>query len=231
MGRALERPIIAVTGPTRGAIGPRSCVHLGLRLAGARPLHLSPARPRAGTAVHGVVVTGGHDIEPVLYAEPADVNVKYDRERDAFESTMIDRALANDLPVLGICRGAQLLNVRLGGSLFRDLRTMRRHTSSRRTIVPLKTLLVEPGSGLANTLGSERVRINSLHNQAIDRLGSGLRVVGRDYDQIVQAIEHTDRRFVIGVQWHPEFLLYQAEQRALFRALVEAAAEQQRRHR
>lgn len=223
MDRAPERPVIAVTGPTRGAIGPRSCVHVGVLLAGGRPLHLSPASPEATGPVHGVVVTGGHDIEPVLYAEPADVEVKYDRARDALESRVIDDALARDIPLLGICRGAQLLNVRLGGSLFRDLRTRRRHTSNRRTIGPFKTLLVEPDSGLAALLGRERVRINSLHNQAIDRVGSGLKVVGRDLDDIVQAVEHERRNFVLGVQWHPEFLLYSGGQRALFRALVEAA--------
>jgi putative glutamine amidotransferase len=223
--RTAERPVIAVTGPTRGAIGPRSCVHLGLLLAGGRPLHLSPARPDAQERIHGVVVTGGHDIEPVLYSEPADVEANYDRERDALESRVIDEALKEGLPLLGICRGAQLLNVRLGGSLFRELRTRRRHTSNRRTIAPLKTLILEPHSGLAATLGAERVRINSLHNQAIDRVGTGLKVVGRDLDHIVQAIEHETRRYVVGVQWHPEFLLYSRRQRALFRGLVTAARE------
>jgi hypothetical protein len=89
----------------------------------------------------GVVVSGGHDIDPVLYAEAPEIHPRYDPERDALESAVIDRALARGLPLLGICRGAQLLNVRLGGSLFQELRSRRVHTSNRRTILPLKTLL------------------------------------------------------------------------------------------
>jgi putative glutamine amidotransferase len=173
--------------------------------------------------VDGVVITGGHDIEPVLYAEPREVESHYDTERDAFESVVIEDALARGLPLLGICRGAQLLNVRLGGSLHQDLRSRRRHTSNRRTVLPLKTLRVEVGTRLCDLLGSDRVRINSLHDQGIHRLGRGLRVSGRDLDDIVQAVEAPRSGYVIGVQWHPEFLIFSARQRRLFAALVEAA--------
>jgi putative glutamine amidotransferase len=152
---------------------------------------------------------------------------KYDQARDAFESFVIDEALEQGLPLLGICRGAQLLNVRMGGSLFQELRSRREHTSNRWTIFPLKTLLVEPGTRLHGRLGAERTRINSLHSQGIDALGEGLQVSGRDLDGIVQAVEAPERDFLMGVQWHPEFLLYSARQRRLFRALV-AAAERRR---
>lgn len=89
------------------------------------------------------------------------------------------------LALLGICRGAQLLNVRLGGSLYQELRSLRQRTSNRWTVLPLKSLLVEPSSQLAALLGAERVRINSLHNQGIDQLGQGLRICGRDLDGII----------------------------------------------
>jgi putative glutamine amidotransferase len=174
------------------------------------------------------VITGGHDVDPVLYAEAPQVRARYDKERDAFESITIDDALAQDLPLLGICRGAQLLNVRTGGTLHQELRSRRRNTSNRWTVLPLKTLIVEPGSQLHGLLGATRARINSLHNQGIDRLGAGLRRVGRDLDGIIQAIEHPGRRFVLGVQWHPEFLLFDHRQRRLFAALVEAARERRR---
>jgi len=222
-GRA-RRPLIAVTGPRRGALAPRCFVHLALRCAGARTVHLTPARPAADERWHGVVVTGGHDIEPVLYAEAPAVVPRYDPERDAFESQILDDALARDLPLLGICRGAQLLNVRLGGSLHQDLRSHRRHTSKRRTLLPLKHLLVVDGTLLHALLRHRQVRVNSLHDQAIHRLGTGLRVAARDRDAIVQAVEDPDRVFALGVQWHPEFLLWSAAQRRLFHALVEAAA-------
>lgn len=216
-------PLIAVTGPDHGARGPRLCIALGLRLAGARPVQLSPSRPDCPKDCDGVVISGGHDVEPVLYAAASEVEPRYDRERDAFESRMIDHALERGLPLLGICRGAQLLNVRLGGTLHQDLRRIRKLTSNRRTVLPLKTLAVERGSYLHELLGTDRTRINSLHKQSIDRLGRGLEIAARDLDHIVQAVEDRSRPFLVGVQWHPEFLLYSRRQRALFRALVAAA--------
>lgn len=202
---------------------PRWCVAAGILLAGGRTLQLAPGDPISTRPFHGVIITGGHDVDPVLYAQESSVLPHYDPDRDAFESAIIDDALERGLPLLGICRGAQLLNVRLGGDLHQDLRSHRRHTSHRRSILPLKTLLVEPDSALFDLLGTGRARINSLHNQAIDRLGHGLRVSGRDLDGIVQAVEDPERPFLMGVQWHPEFLLGSRAQRRLFAALIRAS--------
>jgi putative glutamine amidotransferase len=202
---------------------PRLCVAIAVWWSGGRTVQLSPVAPDSPEPYQGVVITGGHDVDPVLYAQQSQVLPHYDPDRDALESRVIDDALARDLPLLGICRGAQLLNVRLGGDLSQDLRDRRRHTSNRRTVLPLKTLLLEAGSGLRSLMGRDRAGINSLHNQGIDRLGDGLVIGGRDLDGIVQAVEDPRRRFLLGVQWHPEFLLPMAAQRALFHALVAAA--------
>lgn len=220
-----RRPLIGVTGPRRGAWAPRACAHLALWMSGVAVRHLRPGDPLETAALDGVVISGGHDVEPVLYKAAEEVEGRYDAERDAFESHIIDCALVDRTPLLGICRGAQLLNVRLGGSLHQDLRNHRRHTSNRRTLLPLKTLRLEAGSQLRQLLGADRLRINSLHQQSIDRLGEGLRISGRDLDHIVQAVECPQRRFLIGVQWHPEFLLYNGVQRRLFRDLAAAARE------
>ncbi len=177
------------------------------------------------TPLDGVVITGGHDVEPVLYKAAAEIEGKYDPVRDAFEAGIIDQALQDRIPLLGICRGAQLLNVRLGGSLIQDLRKHRKLTSNRRTLLPLKTLCLQQGARLESMLEAKTLKINSLHNQSIDRLGAGLRVAGRDLDNIVQAVEHPGRRFLFGVQWHPEFLAYLPRQLRLFRCLVRAAGE------
>lgn len=221
----MARPVIAITGPERGAFGPRSMVALAVWLYGARALQIRPSQIDQRFEYHGVVVTGGHDIDPVLYAAEPEVEPKYDPARDKLETKVIKDALDRGLPLLGICRGAQLLNACLGGSLFQDLRSHRNRTSHRRTILPLKTLLVEPGSRLENMLGAPRKRINSLHNQAIDRVGDNLRVSGRDLDGIVQAVEDPDAGFLVGVQWHPEFLLFMPRQRRLIGALVRASCE------
>jgi len=206
---------------------PRWCVAAAVAFAGGRTVQLSPAAPESGEPYQGVVVTGGHDIDPVLYAEESAIVPHHDPERDVLESRVIDAALASNLPLLGICRGAQLLNARLGGSLHQNLRDHRRHTSHRRTILPLKTLLLEPDSHLYQLMGYERQRINSLHNQSINRLGAGLVVSARDLDGIVQAVEDRSRRYLLGVQWHPEFLLFLPAQQALFGDLVKAAREWQ----
>ncbi|MEZ5557670.1 MAG: gamma-glutamyl-gamma-aminobutyrate hydrolase family protein [Pseudomonadales bacterium] len=227
---AHARPLIAITGPRRGAALPRLCIAACVAIGGGRSVQLSPSRPDSPEPIDGVVVSGGHDVSPVLYAQDADVLPQHDPERDAFELAVIDAALERDLPVLGICRGAQLLNVHQGGTLHGDLRQLRRRTSHRRTILPLKTLLVAPGSRLASIFGCGRARINSLHNQSIDALGTDLEVAARDLDGIVQAVEGR-RRFLLGVQWHPEFLLYLGRHRALFRQLIRMARRDGRRHR
>lgn len=224
----MARPVIAITGPKRGAFGPRMLVALAVRLYGGRPLQLRPGDEHQGHEYDGVVVTGGHDVEPVLYAVEPEVEPNYDTARDALETAVITDALARGLPLLGICRGAQLLNVCRGGTLHQELRSRRRKTSNRWTVLPLKTLCIVDeaetrGSLLTTLFGRGHSRINSLHNQGIYRLGDGLIVTGRDLDGIVQAIEDPTQDFLVGVQWHPEFLLYIKGQRSLFRELVHCA--------
>lgn len=218
----MARPLIGVTGPGRGAIGPRLCVAMAIRWSGGQPLQLRPG-DTVEQKLRALVVTGGHDVHPTLYAEEPEVEPNYDQERDAFESAMIDQALDRGLPLLGICRGAQLLNVRLGGSLFQDINPIRRLTSKRRSLLPLKTVTIEPDAELLAHWHDRRVRVNSLHNQAIKHLGDGLSVVARDQDNIIQAIESRSQPFLLGVQWHPEFLLYQSCQRWLFKRLVQCS--------
>lgn len=225
MLETLLRPVIGVTGPDKGGDRAWNFTRCAVIWAGGNPLRLTPKNSHLHEVLNGIVIGGGDDIYPTLYESEILPNTRYDKERDMFELIYIEKALKQDIPMLAICRGEQLLNTYLGGSLHQDLRKLRRYTRNRWTVLPLKTLLVEPDSRLEKLLGTPRCRINSLHTQAIDQLGSGLRVVGRDLDNIVQAVEDPSRPFLIGVQWHPEYLLYLSRQRNLFRALVQSARQ------
>lgn len=218
-----RKPLIGITGPRSGSLGPRTCIALGLYLSGAIPVQLRPGDAPPVRKLSGVVISGGHDIEPVLYKRPAEVEGNYDPERDSFESEIIDQALGCDRPLLGICRGAQLLNVTLGGTLFQNLKVRLPDARRRRSILPVSNVTLEHASQLAEELGKTSLLVNRLHNQAIDTVGVGLNVSARDSNDVVQAVESPERDFVVGVQWHPEFLLYQATSIRLFAALVRAA--------
>jgi putative glutamine amidotransferase len=146
-----------------------------------------------------------------------------DAMRDALERRLIGEALQRDLPVLGICRGAQLLNVVRGGTLHQELSDFYAEVAEPQSLLPRKRVTVTPGSRLAAVTGPETLAVNGLHHQAVDRLGEGLRIVARAASGVIQAIEDPSRPFVIGVQWHPEYLPYAHRQRALFHALVGTA--------
>jgi putative glutamine amidotransferase len=147
-----------------------------------------------------------------------------DAARDALEMDLIDRAVQRRLPVLGICRGMQLLNIYFGGTLHQSLKGLYVEDPEIRTILPRKRLLIPPDAKLARIIGKSSTRVNALHNQAIDRLGRGLRIAARDRNGIVQAIEHETLPLVLGVQWHPEFLPQLPRQRRIFQSLIRQAA-------
>jgi putative glutamine amidotransferase len=147
-----------------------------------------------------------------------------DPARDALEMRLIADAIDRGLPIIGICRGAQLLNVHFRGTLHQSLKGFYVEDPEVRTFLPRKRVVLEPDSKLEQLLGRRPRRVNALHSQAIAELGRGMRVAARDLNHIVQAIEHATLPLVIGVQWHPEYLPQLGEQRALFEALVRHAA-------
>jgi len=148
-----------------------------------------------------------------------------DGDRDALETELLQQALTEGKPVLGICRGAQLLNVVNGGTLYQELSDFYEEAANLDTIWPLKSVDLVSHSRLAMTLGRTRCPVNSMHRQAIRDPGRDLTVVARDRHNVTQAIELDGNAWVIGVQWHPEYLPQRREQRRLFRALVTAARQ------
>ena len=198
---------------------------LCLWLCGADAVYLTPKSDCQRHLLNALVIGGGDDIDPGLYGHHDSGLAPIDRDRDAFEVEMIQHALGTNLPIVGICRGMQLLNVVLGGNLHGDIRAMRIRTSNRRSPLPLKLAHIDGGSLLGSVVGEGPLRINSLHHQAVDRMGETMRPVAWDDDGIVQSIESSDHRLLVGVQWHPEYLPYIANQRRLFGHLVKAARE------
>jgi putative glutamine amidotransferase len=180
--------------------------------------------------LHGLLLTGGGDMDPALFGEAPHATL-YDvaPSRDTLETSVLHVALDRGLPVLAVCRGLQVLNVALGGSLHQDVGTdpgtQTPHSQKEPRDQPTHKVKLTPGCRLAATLGTDELEVNSMHHQAVKRLGRGLTAVAWAPDQIVEGAEIDDAsRFVLGVQWHPEELVGHSEPaRRLFAALVAAA--------
>ena len=177
---------------------------LGILQAGGLPVNLAIDADPADYVIHldGVLLTGGADIDPGQYGHHPDGNGGYENERDAFELDLLAAALDADLPVLGVCRGLQILNVHLGGTLHQHVPSHSRYdTPIDQTVHSVR---LEPGSCVFGLYGAT-AEVNSLHHQAVDTLGHGLVVTGRADDGTIEAIELAERQ-VVAVQWHPEML-------------------------
>lgn len=219
----MTRPVIGVSTSERTGWRVFPLINLNLWLCGARGVRWGSDRPHDPDAVDGVIIGGGDDIGPELYGGRVGASVRLDRARDAFERNVAEMALSRNIPVLGICRGAQMLNVALGGTLDQNAwQTFGMHRKIR-TVLPKREVCVESGTHLAGYCGQAPMWVNALHSQAVDTLGEGLRVSARDTAGMVQAIERVRDPFALGVQWHPEHLIYAHRQRAIFRALTTAA--------
>lgn len=220
---AAQRPRIAVTTSRRSGWRVFPLMALGVRLGGGRAVRWRAGAPADLAAVDGLVIGGGDDISPYVYGGQLVASARLDPARDAMERRLAEEAVARDVPVLGVCRGSQMLNVALGGSLDQNAYATYRESRKMWTVLPKKTIEVTPQSDLGRIVGLDPMRVNSLHSQAVDRLGEGLRVAARDRAGMIQAVERAGAAFAIGVQWHPELLFYARRQRALFAALVAAA--------
>jgi putative glutamine amidotransferase len=178
--------------------------------------------------VDGLLLIGGLDVDPSSYgAEREDVTEATSPLRDEFELALVREALRADLPVLGICRGLQILNVALGGTLKQDLADAAGGQPHRRTIGAFDgtdhAVRLTAGSLAADAAGEGMHTVHCHHHQAIDRPGIGLRVTGRAEDGIIEAVELPDVNFALGVQWHPEV----NDKSRVIGALVRAAARQE----
>ncbi len=208
-----------------------------VRIAGGLPIILPIAGDDSDLiadflgAVDGLVFTGGEDVAPAYYGEGTDDRCEEpDRERDLFEIHLARAALARGTPVLGICRGLQLLNVAAGGTLYQDIGcrpgTLPHHSAKsedRQQIIHAVRIL--PGTRLHAVMGVAESQVTSTHHQFVKDLASGFRTTAESVeDGIVEGIEHPGHPFLVAVQWHPERMYRDhPEHLALFQALVAAA--------
>ena len=229
--RSVLSPLIGITTCTHDAGGPVESVHRvyvdAVVAAGGTPVVLpilAPAdAPGMLDRLDGLLLSGGADVEPAAYgadAHPAVYGV--DPARDAWELAL---ARAATVPVLGICRGSQVLNVAAGGTLVQHLAdvTAETHRDADRSGELVHDVRVVPGSRLHAVVGGLGVGVNTLHHQAVDSVGAGLVVSATAPDGTIEAVEGAGERLVLGVQWHPELLPGHEEHASLFAWLVSAA--------
>jgi len=206
--------------------------------AGGVPVILSPLlgpsfASRALDGLDGLLLSGGEDIHPAWYGAAAAPHLSPpSRERDLFELAIFATARQRELPILGICRGIQLVNVALGGTLFQDLPSERpaslAHDPGTARDARTHAVRLEEGSRAALALGAATLTVNSFHHQAVDRLAGGLVATGWSEDGLIEAAESpAEAPWLLAVQWHPEEMHgdVKAPERGLFRALVEAAED------
>jgi putative glutamine amidotransferase len=230
------RPLVGITlgdGDEPGLHALREDYLRSVEQAGAIPLALPPVEPADAPAIldrlDGVVLSGGVDVDPALYGQvPHPKLGRVNRRRDDFELTLTREALRRDVPLLAICRGHQVLNVATGGTLLQDIPSTLGGRMEHQVKGPrfqyAHTVDLARTSLLRAILGRDSLPVNSLHHQAVGRPGDGLVVSARcPEDGVVEGLEMPGRRFVVGVQWHPESFWDRPDpSQALFAAHVDA---------
>jgi len=231
----VARPVIGITTyvtpakwgswDQQAALVPAAYVE-AIQRAGGRPLLVPPSEDGVDEtldALDGVLFSGGSDLDPELYEQDAhDETVGTHPERDRAELALLEAALARDMPVLAVCRGSQVLNVARGGDLVQHLPDVvgdEKHKHTPGTFADHDVTL-EDGTRLASLLG-DRAPVKSHHHQGFGRVGDGLRVAAHAEDGTIEAVEDPNRRFALGVLWHPEA----GEDMRLFEELVREAGE------
>lgn len=245
-GRTVQPPIVGVPGYRHtepledyppSFLLPQAYIRC-LEAVGAAPVIVPLLRDEEAlrtiyTALDGLMLAGGDDVDPALYGETPHPKLgDVDPERDRVELLLLRWALEDDLPVLGICRGIQVLNVAAGGTLYQDIRAQcpwaARHNYYRTRPRDYRAheVRIERGSRLFHLMKTPRAAVNSTHHQAVRDVAPDLVVSARAEDGLIEGIEWPDRLFVVGVQWHPEALAHQDPvMRRLFGGFVDAIRE------
>lgn len=242
---------IAVTGPDKSGTTAWLFTALNVKLAGGEPIRVRPSSFDGNFDFDGIIIGGGSDVHPDNFEEekltkakrsnslkikerilyPMELlnrivagESKYDKPRDELEKRFIKYALDNNKPILGICRGHQLINASLGGTMYTSTLPLLKNDARIRTPFPQKEVLyTQEDSLIADIAGDDPLKVNAIHSQAIARPADELEVTAKEKAGLNQVIESKENKQVLGVQWHPEYLFYMKAHRSIFEWLVEKA--------
>ncbi len=223
-----KKPVIGITKPESKRINLSFTVHwIALWLAGGRPKITSYEEEVQNQHYDALMLGGGTDIFPGLFFKNPKENYPYDRKRDDLEIRLLKMAHKEGLPVIAICRGAQLMNVVNGGTVHMDISKVFEKANYPQNILGYlffrKKICIESGSMLHEIAGDTELMVNSIHSQSIDKVGQGLVVTSREPNGIIQSVEKPGHIFYMGVQFHPERLIYKRVFRRLFKKFIRAA--------
>lgn len=238
MSKATSKPVIGIGSDIYVNSGERDRAFAyttyveSIRRAGAVPLVIPPQPENAAELVEqldGILLAGGEDCDPAVYGESAHPSVEpMDPRRQANDLSLAKLARERGLPTLGICLGAQVMNVAAGGTLIQDIDSQL-ETDIRHASVPedraRHDVAIESDTKLAAIVGERAINVNSSHHQAIGKIGEGLRTAAHAPDGVVEGVEDPEHPFYVGVQWHPEDMQGDRTAAKLFGAFVDAARE------
>jgi putative glutamine amidotransferase len=215
---------IAVTGPDEGGFLAWQFTKFSLFLVGAKAIRTTPSHPINLNEVDGIIFGGGSDINPALYHQKREKETKnIDKKRDSYEIKLLKKALQKQMPILGICRGMQLINITLGGTLYQHIFNLNLQYEHKKTPFAYKKVFIKTNTKLYSIFKQKVIIVNSIHHQAVSKLGKNLIISAYDENKIVQAIESIHYPFLVGVQWHPEYMINDLLQRRLFKKFVQFA--------
>lgn len=245
-----KKPKICVTGPDTSGNTAWLFTALNVYLSGGKPCRVTPKHFNGKIDYDAIIIGGGSDIHPANFRRHEQPTVKrsvalklkewlcypiefvsqfskggYDKSRDDMEIQFIDHAIQNDIPLLAICRGYQLLNARLDGSIYTSTAPLLKKEMRIRSPFPRKKVLyTRDDSLIAQIAGDDPLKVNSIHSQAVAEPGKNLEVTAKEKAGINQVIESKNNQQILGVQWHPEYLFYMKAHRNIFNWLVSSAS-------
>ncbi len=248
-----SKPKICITGPDTSGTTAWLFTALNVYLSGGRPYRITPKRFNGTLDYDAMIIGGGSDIHPANFQREEVTKVKrsfalklkewvcypmefisqfskgaYDKPRDEMEIQFIDHAIKQNIPLLAICRGYQLLNARLNGTMYTSTGPLLKHEMRIRSPFPRKKVIyTKDDSLIAHIAGKDPLKVNSIHSQAVAKPGKNLQVTAQEKAGINQVIESKTNEQLLGVQWHPEYLFYMKAHRNIFNWLVSKARSSQ----